>query len=96
MTHIRKSIIRDLRSIGPQRPFIDKGQALAVAKEQAHALLEFLDIVAPAVDVGLLIQIPRIRVVIDSDLYGRGLSGASGWQDGHWLIVTSQGACLAS
>ncbi len=90
MTHIRKSIIRDLRSIGPHRPYIDKEEALAVAKEQAHELLKVLDIVAPAVDVGVLTQLPRIRVVVDSDLRHRGLSGASGWQDGHWLIAINK------
>jgi Zn-dependent peptidase ImmA (M78 family) len=90
MTHNRRSIIRDLRTIRPPRPFIDKNEALVVAEEQAHALLGFLDIAAPAVDVGLLTQLPRIRVVVDSDLHHRGLSGASGWQDGRWLIMINK------
>lgn len=90
MTHNRRSILRDLRSIRPPRPFIDKNEALVVAKEQARALLEFLDIAAPAVDVGLLTQLPRIHVVVDGDLRRRELSGASGWQDGRWLIMINK------
>lgn len=90
MTHIRRSLIRDLRGITPRRPFIDKSEALVVAKEQAHALLKFLDIAVPAVDVGLITQLPRIRVVVDADLHRRHLSGASGWQEGHWLIMINK------
>jgi Zn-dependent peptidase ImmA (M78 family) len=90
MTHTRKSIIRDLRSIRPARPYIDKNEAFAVATEQAHELLKFLNITGPAVDVAQIIHLPRIRVVVDSDLHSRGLSGATGWQDGHWLIAINK------
>lgn len=94
MTHTRKSIIRDLRSIRPARPYIDKNEALVVAQEQAHSLLQYLDIATPAVDVGLLTQLPRIHVVVDSDLRHRGLSGASGWHDGRWLIMINKNDSL--
>jgi Zn-dependent peptidase ImmA (M78 family) len=90
MTHTNKSIIRDLRSIRPARPYIDKNEAFAVATEQAHEILKFFDITGPAVDVAQIIHLPRIRVVVDGDLHGRGLSGASGWQDGHWLIAINK------
>ncbi len=28
--------------------------------------------------------------MVDSDLHHRGLSGASGWQDGHWLVAINK------
>ena len=63
MTHTRKRIIRDLRSIRPARPYTDRHEAFAVAKEQAHELLKFLKITGSAVDVGLIIQLPRIVTI---------------------------------
>jgi len=89
MPHNKSTIIRELRSMLSRRP-LDMLGARAVAEAQAIALLKFLDITRPAVDVGLLTQVPRVRVVIDADLHARSLSGASGWQDGRWIVMISK------
>jgi Zn-dependent peptidase ImmA (M78 family) len=96
MTHTDKSIIRDLRSVRPMRPYADKNEAFAVAEEQASELLKFLGITEPEVDVSLITQLPRIEVQVDADLPDYGLYGMTTWEHGRWLIKISKGARVAS
>ncbi len=96
MTHTSKSIIRDLRSIRPMRPYADKNEAFAVAEEQASELLKFFAITEPEVDVSLITQLPRIEVEVDADLSDCGLYGMTTWEHGRWLVRISKGATVAT
>lgn len=96
MTHTDKSIIRDLRSIRPMRPYADKNEAFAVAEEQASELLKFFAIAEPEVDVSLITQLPRIEVEVDADLSEYGLYGMTTWGHGRWQMRISKGARVAT
>lgn len=96
MTHTSKSIIRDLRSIRPMRPYADKNEAFAVAEEQASELLRFFGITEPEVDVSLITQLPRIEVQVDVDLSDCGFYGKTIWKRGRWLVKISNGARVAT
>jgi IrrE N-terminal-like domain len=96
MTHTDKSIIRDLRSIRPTRPYADKNEAFAVAEEQAGELLKYFGITEPEVDVSLITQLPRIEVEVDADLAEYRLYGMTSWDRGRWLVRISKGARVAS
>jgi Zn-dependent peptidase ImmA (M78 family) len=96
MTHTEKSIIRDLRSIRPMRPYADKNEAYAVAEEQATELLRFFALTEPEVDVSLITQLPRIEVEVDADLSDCGLYGMTTWEHGRWLVRISKGATVAT
>lgn len=96
MTHTDKSILRDLRSIRPIRPYADKSEAFAVAEEQVGELLRFFQITEPEVDVSLITQLPRIEVEVDADLSDHGLYGMTTWEQGRWLVKISKGARVAT
>lgn len=89
MNETSQPIIRQLRSLMPVRP-LEEHEARSVAERQATKLLELLDQHEPAVDVGLISELPRIDVKVDSALRDTGILGFSNWSHGRWLIVINR------
>lgn len=83
------SIIRQVRALVPLRP-LTLHEARSVAERQATLLLELLGQRQPAVDVGLISELPRVEVKVEPDLQLGGISGFSQWSRGRWLIVVNQ------
>src|SRR5215475_4919001 len=83
------SIIKQLRALMPTRP-LELHEARSVAERQATLLLELLGKREPAVDVGLIAEIPRIEVKVEPKLNLGGVSGFSQWSRGRWLIVVNR------
>jgi len=84
-----QSIIRQLRSLMPLRP-LEEHEARSVAERQAIKLLQLLSQPEPAVDVGLITELPRVEVKVESNLHVGGISGFSQWSRGRWLIVVNR------
>lgn len=83
------SIIRQLRALVPARPLTER-EAKSLAERQAIILLELLGQRRPAVNVGLLAELPRIEVRVEPNLHKGGISGFSQWSQGRWLIVVNR------
>lgn len=83
------SIIRQLRALMPARP-LEEHEASGVAERQATKLLDLLGIQEPAVDVGLIADLPRVEVRVEPNLAVGGISGFSQWSRGRWLIVVNR------
>ncbi|WP_131770607.1 ImmA/IrrE family metallo-endopeptidase [Candidatus Protofrankia californiensis] len=83
------SIIRQLRALVPVRPLTER-EAKSLAERQAIILLELLGQHRPAVDVGLIAELPRIEVRVEPNLHKGGISGFSQWSQGRWLIVVNR------
>ncbi|MEV6831173.1 ImmA/IrrE family metallo-endopeptidase [Amycolatopsis sp. NPDC051102] len=89
MNDIPQPIIKQLRSLMPVRP-LEEHEARSIAERQATKLLELLEQHAPAVDVGLITELPLVEVKVDSALRGTGILGFSNWSRGRWLIVVNR------
>jgi Zn-dependent peptidase ImmA (M78 family) len=89
MNDIPQPIIKQLRSLMPVRP-LEEHEARSVAERQATKLLALLDQHEPAVDVGLISELPKVEVKVDSALSGTGILGFSNWSRGRWLIVVNR------
>lgn len=83
------SIIRQLRALMPNRP-LELHEARSIAERQATLLLELLGQREPAVDVGLIAELPRVEVKVEPKLHLGGVSGFSQWSRGRWLIVINR------
>jgi Zn-dependent peptidase ImmA (M78 family) len=86
---MQTSIIRQLRALMPSRP-LELHEAGSVAERQATLLLELLGQREPAVDVGLIAELPRIEVKVEPSLSLGGVSGFAQWIRGRWLIVVNR------
>ena len=84
-----QSIIRQLRSLMPLRP-LEEHEARSIAERQAIKLLELLGQHEPSVNVGLIIELPRVEVKVEPNLHVGGVSGFSQWSRGRWLIVVNR------
>lgn len=82
------SIIRQLRAMTPLRP-LTESDAKSLAERQAIIMLELLSQRDPAVDVGVIADIPRIEVKVEPGLHLGGISGFSQWSKGRWLVVVN-------
>jgi predicted transcriptional regulator len=89
MTLKTKNVIRELRSMLPQRA-LNIIEARVVAEAQATTLLELLRIDQAPVDVGQIALLPRVRVDLLSDLPETSSSGISRWHGGWWVIQISR------
>jgi Zn-dependent peptidase ImmA (M78 family) len=89
MNDIPQPIIKQLRSLMPVRP-LEEHEARGIAERQATKLLELLDQHEPAVDVGLIAELPRIQVKVEPALAATGILGFSHWSRGRWLIVVNR------
>ncbi|MFI6291949.1 ImmA/IrrE family metallo-endopeptidase [Nonomuraea sp. NPDC050790] len=76
------SVIADLRALMPSRP-LENHEAEGVAERQAKRFLEIFEITDPGVDVGLIAELPRIRVRVAPSLPESGLTY---WDRGVWVI----------
>ena len=83
------SIIRQVRGLMPLRPLTLR-EARSVAERQAILLLELLGQREPAVDVGLISELPRVEVKVEPRRRLGGISGFSQWSRGRWLVVVNQ------
>lgn len=82
------TIVRELRALMPVRA-VEEYEARSVAERQAIKLIELLGVYQPAVDVGLIADLPRIQVVGRPTRQLGGLSGSSEWSKGRWLIAVN-------
>lgn len=82
------TIVRELRALMPARA-VEEHEARSVAERQATKLIKLFNISQPAVDVGLLADLPRMQIVGKSTHQLGGLSGASEWSKGRWLIAVN-------
>lgn len=82
------SLIHQLRAMAPLRPLTER-EAKSLAERQAIVMLELLGQREPAVDVGLIADLPRIEVKVEPNLHVGGISGFSQWSRGRWLIVVN-------
>lgn len=89
MNELPQPIVRQLRSLMPLRP-LEEHEARGIAERQAMKLLQLLDQHEPAVDVGLISELPKIEVKVDSALNGTKVLGFSQWSRGRWLIVIKE------
>jgi Zn-dependent peptidase ImmA (M78 family) len=83
------SIIQQLRALTPSRP-LELHEARSIAERQATLLLELLGQREPAVDVGLIAELPWVEVKVEPKLHLGGVSGFSQWSRGRWLIVVNR------
>jgi Zn-dependent peptidase ImmA (M78 family) len=70
---------------------VTEWEAKSLAERQATILLELLGQRGPAVDVGLITELPRIDVRLELNLDKSGISGFSQWSKGRWLVVVNRG-----
>src|SRR3981081_4274272 len=83
------TIVRELRALMPVRT-LETHEARSVAERQAIKLLELLGMAEAPVDIGPLIERPRIEVRVDSRLARLGISGLSESSRGHWVITINR------
>lgn len=76
------NIIVGLRALMPARTLEDH-EARGIAERQATRFLELYEIREPAVDVGLICELPRVRVRVSPTLPESGLTH---WERGTWVI----------
>jgi Zn-dependent peptidase ImmA (M78 family) len=84
---MRRSLLRDLRRLMPQRP-LGFGEALRIAELQANRLLQWRGILEPPVPASLVAKFPRVQV---ETIYPLGVSGATAWSDGRWQVILNAG-----
>src|SRR6267378_3886438 len=76
------SVIGSLRELMPARVLQDH-EATGIAERQATRFLEIYDLTQPSVDVGLISELPRVRVRVEPGLVDSGLTH---WDKGKWII----------
>lgn len=77
------SVIRDLRALMPERP-LRYPEAMGITERQAARLLLMRGIEGPPVPDSVIFNFPRVEFEY---VYPMGVSGASQWQDGRWLVL---------
>ncbi len=77
-----ETVIRSLRQLCPPRR-LEIQEAEGIAERQAFRLLQLLEQRQPAVDVGLLAELPGLEVKVRGRL---SVSGFSQWSKGRWVI----------
>jgi len=82
MNNHPSTIIAELRALMPARPLQDH-EARGIAERQAMRWLETYEAREPPVDVGLLCELPRVRVRVEPGLADSGLTH---WNRGTWVI----------
>ena len=76
------SVIASLRELMPARVLQDH-EATGIAERQATRFLEIYELTQPSVDVGLISELPRVRVRVEPGLVDSGLTH---WDKGKWVI----------
>jgi predicted transcriptional regulator len=76
------SVIASLRTLMPSRALQDH-EARGIAERQASRFLEIHELTQPSVDVGLICELPRMRVRVKPNLPDSGLTH---WDNGRWVI----------
>lgn len=80
--HTKTNIIKELRSLCPDRP-LDDLEARSVAERQALRLLRLTDTHEPQVPSEIITELPRLYV---QRTHGLPSSGATMWSRGRWVI----------
>ena len=78
-----RSVLAQLRAFSPRRP-LRYAEALRVAEHQASWLLHLAGVKEPPVPTDLLLNLPRIEVVVDEQPL---ISGSAHWSGRRWVIV---------
>jgi Zn-dependent peptidase ImmA (M78 family) len=81
----RKSLLRNLRALVPNRPLSASG-AYSVTERQAAALRRELGITSPEFPEEAVSLVPRVRVLEIDNLP---TSGVSKWHKGQWVIAVN-------
>lgn len=92
MNHDPTTTLQTLRALVPGRP-LEHHEALGLAERQAIRLLDILGQYEPPVDVGLIAELPRIKVqVVPSGNLGNELSGLTHWDrsKGRWVVAINR------
>jgi predicted transcriptional regulator len=76
------SVIGALRELMPARELQDH-EARSIAERQASRFLDIFELSEPSVDVGLICELPRVRVRVEGYLPSSGLTH---WERGTWVI----------
>jgi Zn-dependent peptidase ImmA (M78 family) len=76
------NVVADLRDLMPARPLADH-EARGIAERQAIRFLKIFEFREPSVDIGVICELPRIRVRVEAGLRDSGLSY---WDRGKWVI----------
>ncbi len=75
-------VIASMRELMPARALEDH-EARGIAERQATRFLEIFSITEPSVDVGLICELPRVRVRTEPTLADSGLTY---WDKGKWVV----------
>jgi IrrE N-terminal-like domain len=92
MTDARKkknSIIKELRALVPIRP-LTLSESYTLAEEQASRALRLVGVAKPAVDLGWVVELPRVSVELGPRYKMSGFSGATTFTDGRYLVLVSK------
>ncbi len=84
-TQTERSVLAHLRGLVPRRP-LSSYEALRIAELQANRLLEHFQIPSGPVPSEIVSELPRIKVVRETNLP---ISGAAHWDGRNWLITLS-------
>ncbi|MCU1479809.1 MAG: ImmA/IrrE family metallo-endopeptidase [Subtercola sp.] len=77
-----RSVLATLRSLIPNR-HISFGETLQIIERQATKFLEIHDFIDAPIPIEIIGDLPRIRIVSESDMP---ISGSSAWDGQSWLI----------
>jgi hypothetical protein len=85
----KQNIIRELRRLMPTRP-LTLSESYDVAEKQANRALILVDIERPQVDLGWVIDLPRVDVQLGPRFKMDGFSGATTFTHGRYLVLVSK------
>jgi hypothetical protein len=85
----KQNIIRELRRLMPTRP-LTLGESYDVAEKQANRALILVDIERPQVNLGWVVDLPRVDVQLGPRFKMDGFSGATTFTHGRYLVLVSK------
>lgn len=80
------SVVAELRRLAPRRP-LAMWEARLVAERQAAGLLRLAEVTEPPMPEQVIEYLPRVEVHYRRR---RGLSGATKWAGGRWVILVNR------
>jgi hypothetical protein len=83
------NIVQLLRALVPTRP-LTLSESYTLAEQQASRALALLDIKQPPVDLGWIVDLPRVDVQLSPRYQMDGFSGATTFANGRYLVIINK------
>lgn len=88
-TETPRTIVRELRALVPHRP-LTLGESYTLAEKQANRALQLAEQKQPDVNLGWVLELPRVEVQLSPRFKMDGLSGFTTFSHGRYVVMVNR------